>query len=34
MEYPVNKGAGKGVEFKGLTTMYLFILAAAWPPSC
>ena len=25
MEYPVNKGAGKGVEFKGLTTMYLFI---------
>ena len=27
MEYPVNKGAGKGVEFKGLTTMYLFILA-------
>ena len=27
MEYPINKGAGKGVEFKGLTTMYLFILA-------
>lgn len=27
MEYPINKGVGKGVEFKGLTTMYLFILA-------
>ena len=27
MEYTVNKGAGKGVEFKGLTTMYLFVLA-------
>lgn len=27
MEYPINKGAGKGVEFKGLTTMYLFVLA-------
>lgn len=25
MEFPINKGAGKGVEFKGLTTMYLFI---------
>lgn len=28
MEYPINKGAGKGVEFKGLTTMYLFVLAS------
>lgn len=27
MEYTVNKGAGKGVEFKGLTTMFLFVLA-------
>lgn len=27
MEYTVNKGAGKGVEFKGLTTMYMFVLA-------
>ncbi|WP_181215601.1 DUF4133 domain-containing protein [Phocaeicola faecicola] len=25
MEYPMNKGVGKGVEFKGLTTMYLFV---------
>ena len=28
MEYTVNKGAGKGVEIKGLTTMYLFVLVA------
>lgn len=28
MEYTVNKGAGKGVEFKGLTTVYLFVLVA------
>ena len=27
MEYDVNKGVGKQVEFKGLTAMYLFILA-------
>ena len=27
MEYTVNKGAGEGVEFKGLTTRYLFVLA-------
>ena len=27
MEYTVNKGAGKGVEFKGLATVYLFVLA-------
>ena len=27
MEYTVNKGAGKGVEFKGLATMYLFVLS-------
>ncbi len=27
MEYTVNKGAGKGVEFKGLSTVYLFVLA-------
>ena len=28
MDYPMNKGVGKGVEFKGLTTMYLFIFVA------
>lgn len=27
MEYDVNKGVGKQVEFKGLTAMYLCILA-------
>lgn len=27
MEYPINKGAGKRVEFKGLTVNYLFLFA-------
>ena len=27
MEYPVNKGAGNPVEFKGLKSQYLFIFA-------
>lgn len=27
MEYPINKGAGKRVEFKGLTASYLFLFA-------
>jgi hypothetical protein len=27
MEYNVNKGIGKSVEFKGLKSQYLFILA-------
>lgn len=25
MEYPINKGVGKRVEFKGLTANYLFL---------
>ncbi|WP_417177054.1 DUF4133 domain-containing protein, partial [Bacteroides sp.] len=25
MEYPVNKGAGNSVEFKGLKSQYLFV---------
>ncbi len=25
MEYPVNKGAGNPVEFKGLKSQYLFV---------
>jgi hypothetical protein len=27
MEYPVNKGAGNSVEFKGLKSQYLFVFA-------
>ena len=27
MEYPINKGVGKRVEFKGLTAGYLFLFA-------
>ena len=27
MEYPVNKGAGNPVEFKGLKSQYLFVFA-------
>lgn len=27
MEYQINKGAGKSVEFKGLKSQYLFIFA-------
>ena len=27
MEYPINKGVGKWVEFKGLTASYLFLFA-------
>lgn len=27
MEYPINKGVGKRVEFKGLTASYLFLFA-------
>lgn len=27
MEYPVNKGAGNTVEFKGLKSQYLFVFA-------
>ena len=27
MEYPVNKGAGNPVEFKGLESQYLFVFA-------
>ena len=27
MEYPVNKGAGNPVEFKGLKPQYLFVFA-------
>ena len=27
MEYNVNKGIGKSVEFKGLKSQYLFIFA-------
>ena len=33
MEYPVNKGAGNPVEFKGLKSQYLFVFAGgllAW----
>ena len=40
-EYPVNKGIGRPVEFKGLKAQYLFVFAggSAWesrrlPPSC
>jgi hypothetical protein len=28
MEYNINKGIGKSVEFKGLKAQYLFIFAA------
>lgn len=27
MEYPVNKGVGRSIEFKGLRSQYLFIFA-------
>ena len=27
MKYPVNKGAGNPVEFKGLKSQYLFVFA-------
>ena len=27
MRYPVNKGAGNPVEFKGLKSQYLFVFA-------
>lgn len=27
MEYPINKGVGNSVEFKGLKSQYLFIFA-------
>ena len=27
MEYPINKGAGNPIEFKGLKSQYLFIFA-------
>lgn len=27
MEYPVNKGAGRPIEFKGLKSQYLFVFA-------
>ena len=27
MEYPVNKGVGRSLEFKGLRSQYLFIFA-------
>ena len=27
MEYPINKGAGNPIEFKGLQSQYLFIFA-------
>ena len=29
MEYPVNKGAGNPVEFKGLKSQYLFVFAGS-----
>lgn len=28
MDYQMNKGVGRGVEFKGLTAMYLFAFVA------
>ena len=31
-EYPVNKGIGRPVEFKGLKAQYLFVFAGG--PSC
>ena len=27
MEYTINKGIGKSVEFKGLSSQYLFVFA-------
>lgn len=27
MEYPINKGVGRSIEFKGLRSQYLFIFA-------
>ena len=27
MEYPVNKGVGRSIEFKGLRSQYLFLFA-------
>ena len=27
MEYPINKGIGRSVEYKGLKAQYLFIFA-------
>ena len=34
-EYPVNKGIGRPVEFKGLKAQYLFVFAGGrLPPSC
>lgn len=33
-EYPINKGIGRPVEFKGLKAQYLFVLrAGCLPPS-
>ena len=33
-EYPVNKGIGRPVEFKGLKAQYLFVFAGGPPSSC